>query len=82
MNVIYRFEIFKGSRLFMVSVNYSGESPFTHEQKASLKIFKLDIQTLLWWLLAEKTPRAAPSGILSANNHLTIVFYPLHKGQA
>ena len=35
-------KIFKGIHLFMVSVNYTGESSLTHEQKASLKIFKLD----------------------------------------
>ena len=33
-------KIFKGSCLFMASVNYSGESPLTHEQR--LPIFKLD----------------------------------------
>ena len=49
--VVYEsLKIFKGSRLFIISVNYSGKSPLTHEQKASLKIFKLDKTDSELWI--------------------------------
>ena len=63
---------FKGRALFRKGV-------IIFEETVNCKFFKLDNTTSALGIISDKTTRAAPSLIFSANNTLSIGYYLLHK---